>query len=145
MNESHYPIKQAIIFNESLRDSKGNKLPKGKIAAQVAHASMAVFSLRMFLDPKIHSDKTVYYECDFTRDMMDWMDGDFAKVVLKCSSEKELEELYAQAMDAELPCSIIHDNGTTCFDNKVTLTCIAIGPAKSEEIDKITGHLSLLT
>jgi PTH2 family peptidyl-tRNA hydrolase len=145
---NHYPVKQVIIFNASLRDAKGYKLPKGKIAAQVAHASMKVFfdSMQQELNTVCPISETgTHYLCFFTEDMKYWMANDFAKTVLKCDSEEQLDALYRKAVEANLPCSVIVDNGTTCFDGKKTKTCIAIGPVRSDVVDQITGHLSLLT
>lgn len=44
-------------------------------------------------------------------------------------------DIYQQAKDKGLPCSLIVEP---------TKTCIAIGPAYSKYIDPITGHLKLL-
>lgn len=40
--------------------------------------------------------------------------------------------------------SLVTDSGRTEFGGVPTKTCLAIGPNKIEEIDKITGHLPLL-
>jgi PTH2 family peptidyl-tRNA hydrolase len=68
----------------------------------------------------------------------------FVKICVGCDSEAELLELHEKAKAAGLPVGLIQDNGTTEFHGVPTYTCLAIGPAKSEEIDKITGHLTLL-
>ena len=73
-----------------------------------------------------------------------FFNGLFTKICVSCDSEQELEELYKKAKDAKLPCSLIVDAGLTEFNGTPTKTCIAIGPANSEEINKITGHLKLL-
>jgi PTH2 family peptidyl-tRNA hydrolase len=73
-----------------------------------------------------------------------WLNGLFTKVVVSCDSEQELLELYEQANSNGLPSSLIVDAGLTEFNGVPTKTCIAIGPAKSEYIDKITEHLKLL-
>jgi PTH2 family peptidyl-tRNA hydrolase len=77
-------------------------------------------------------------------DMKEWFINSFTKICVGCNSEAELEMLYAEAKLRDLPCILITDNGTTEFNGVPTKTCIAIGPAQSEDIDKITGHLKLL-
>jgi peptidyl-tRNA hydrolase, PTH2 family len=75
--------------------------------------------------------------------MQDWLEGSFTKVCVSVNSEQELLAIYEAAIKAGLPCSLIKDAGHTEF-KEPTLTCCAIGPAYSGEIDKITGALSLL-
>jgi len=133
-------IKQVIVVRKDL------KMRKGKIAAQSAHASMKVFFDNitvMDIDAGVENQ----YYCviqNITEDMRDWMEGLFTKVVVSCNSEEELNELYREAEKRNLPCSYIVDSGLTEFHGVKTPTCIAIGPAKSEEINKITGNLKLL-
>ena len=79
-----------------------------------------------------------------TKDMKDWIDGRFTKIVVSCDSEQELDELYKQAKEKGLPCSMIVDAGLTEFNGVPTKTCIAIGPANPDNIDEITKHLKLL-
>ena len=79
-----------------------------------------------------------------TKDMKDWIDGRFTKIVVSCDSEQELDELYKQAKEKGLPCSMIVDAGLTEFNGVPTKTCIAIGPANPDDIDEITKHLKLL-
>jgi PTH2 family peptidyl-tRNA hydrolase len=52
--------------------------------------------------------------------------------------------LYNKALELNIPCALIEDNGLTEFKGIKTKTCCAIGPYISEEIDKITSHLKLL-
>lgn len=60
------------------------------------------------------------------------------------NSEQELLDIYKRAIDANLPCVLIQDNGLTEFKGLKTYTAVAIGPASDTEIDKITGDLPLL-
>lgn len=128
-------IKQVIVVRKDLNMSRG----KGE--AQVAHASMKVF----FENSIFTYRDTVSYEMvtKLSEDMYLWASGIFKKISLSCSSEEELDELYSKAKKADLPCAMVVDSGLTEFHNIPTKTCIAIGPAKSEDIDKITGHLKL--
>ena len=112
-------MKQVIVVNESLR------LPRGKLAAQVAHASVAGF---------LASSSTVQQA---------WLDAGMPKVVLSASSEQEVIALYQKAVSADLPAQIIKDAGKTVLESG-TLTCASIGPASIIEIDGVTKHLKLV-
>lgn len=111
--------KQVIIIRKDL------KLGKGKIAAQVAHASLEAYKKT---DPKIREK----WEAEGTK-----------KVVLKVDNLSQLRNQYAAALKAGLPCSIIKDAGRTEI-KRGTITAVGIGPALEKNIDKITKHLKLL-
>ena len=137
-----YNIKQVIVVIKALN------MRKGKIAAQAAHASMKVF-----FDRKIeYFQASVPYAVDdphqmlisLTHEMKEWVNGSFAKVCVSVDSEQELLDVYDKAREANLPCSLITDAGRTEFNGVPTKTVVAIGPANSEDIDKITGSLKLL-
>jgi len=115
-------FKQAIVVRTDIR------MGKGKLAAQVAHASCeAVF------------------EC--LKKKPSWVDIWRAqgqkKVVLKVGSVDMLKEIYLKAVAIKLPASLISDAGRTQLEPG-TITAVGIGPAPTEEIDKITGRLKLL-
>jgi PTH2 family peptidyl-tRNA hydrolase len=76
--------------------------------------------------------------------MRDWVWGSFAKIVLSVESEDELLHAYELAKAAGLPTALIVDEGRTEFHGVPTKTTVAIGPAPSEEIDKITGKGGLV-
>ena len=65
------------------------------------------------------------------------------KVVVKVSSLKELEKIRAGAIELALPWSEVTDAGHTQIAPGTT-TCISLGPAPEDLIDKITGELKLL-
>jgi len=58
-------------------------------------------------------------------------------------SEKELLELQEQVEELGLPCALIVDRGLTEIPPN-TVTCLGIGPAPAEKVDKLTGNLPLL-
>ena len=83
------------------------------------------------------------------QEALEWLQGRFTKICVSVDSEAELLAIYQKAKDTGLLCSLIQDCGQTEFKdaegNPVpTYTCCAIGPAKSESIDSITGGLKLL-
>ena len=154
-------IKQIIVMRTLYPDGKGGtrKLRTGKLCAQAAHASMKVFFDRL--------DVQYAWRCGQTGTLVEpeddaqnpgnpvlllypseveqaWLEGVFTKVVCYVETEDELRSLYQKAQEAKLPCSLIEDSGATEFDGVPTVTCIAIGPAKSEDLAPITGSLSLL-
>lgn len=136
-------VKQVIVIRKDLN------MRKGKMAAQAAHAS-----IKVLLDQEVESGVTFpadedgqsedWIKLEITDDMAKWLLKGFKKVVVSCANESELALLYTQAKMAKIPCAMIIDSGRTEFHGQPTQTCIAIGPAKDEEIDKITGNLKLL-
>lgn len=120
MNEFRY--KQVIIFRSDL------KLSKGKIAAQAGHAAVSAAE-----EARKHHRSW----------WMAWLDEGQCKITVKVKSEKELRELEKQAKELDLPYALIIDRGLTEVPPG-TITCLGIGPAPSEKVDKITGGLPLL-
>ena len=114
-------IKQVIVVRTDL------EMGKGKIAAQVGHACvMGAEHVR-----KSHPEW-----------FNEWWDGQ-EKVVVKISGIKELQEIKRQAIELNLPWSEVSDAGHTQLAPGTT-TCISIGPAPENLIDKVTGNLKLL-
>ena len=111
--------KQVILVRQDL------KLPKGKLAAQAAHASV---------DAVLKSDSEL---------VKAWRAEGMAKIVLKVKDEKELIKYFQLAKDEGLTASLITDPGRTVIAPG-TKTCVGIGPDEEEKIDAVTGELSLL-
>jgi PTH2 family peptidyl-tRNA hydrolase len=134
--------KQVIIVRKDLN------MRRGKEIAQGAHASLAVF-FNMMRDQNggdIDTKSGKKYKCEFehtSQAMHEWMQNGFTKITLTVNSEAELVDAYNLARQAGIPCSLIKDSGKTEFGGVPTLTTVAIGPASSEVIDKITGNLKL--
>lgn len=110
-------LKQVIIVRKDL------KLGKGKLAAQVAHAAI------------LASEKSKFKN--------KWEKEGQKKVVLWCKNLEELLFLHKRAKSNNLPVVLVEDAGLTQI-KKGTKTCIAIGPAFENKIDKITGKLKLV-
>ena len=130
--------KQVAVIRKDLN------MRKGKIAAQVAHASMKVI-LDMMSKEVVNTDIEKWQLVLFKRSpLYEWLNGKFTKIVLWVETEEELMMLYKKAKGAGLPCSYIIDSGFTEFHGNKTLTCIAIGPDDVDKINEITGELPLL-
>ena len=127
-------IKMVIVIRKDLN------MRRGKSEAMSAHAAMKVFFDRAI---KEGIGEVTHMIIPLTSEMDLWSSGIFTKISLSCESEEELVELHNRAKVVGLPCSMIVDNGATEFHGIPTRTCIAIGPAKAEDIDKITGYLTL--
>lgn len=104
------------------------EMGKGKIAVQVGHATVTA------------SEETRREHPDWWKA---WFNEGQCKVVVKVNSESELHGLKREADDLGLPAAIIHDSGLTQVEPG-TATCLGIGPAPAEIVDKITGTLPLL-
>ena len=110
---------------------------KGKMIAQGAHAS-----LRVILDAGAADGNR--YTIEMTDAMKTWMTGRFAKICVGVDSEAALDDVVSRAKAAGLPCALIVDAGMTEFHGVPTKTCCAVGPAWADEVDAITGSLTLL-
>lgn len=134
-------IKQVILVRSDLN------MGPGKIASQVAHASMKVFfdkAEAIVLEKALGMGGYNFLSIPISDDEKDWVEGIFTKIVLEVKNESKLLEAYEKAKAAGLPCSLIQDNGLTVFNGVKTHTTVAIGPARSEDIDKITKKFRLM-
>ncbi|MEM3670342.1 MAG: peptidyl-tRNA hydrolase Pth2 [Thermoprotei archaeon] len=114
--------KQVMVVRKDL------DLGCGKLAAQVAHASLGSY---IFCNS--HNPEWV----------RGWTDTGWRKIVAKVSSENELLALMDAARHLGLPFYPVRDAGLTQVAPG-TLTCVAFGPAPSDLVDKVTGSLKLL-
>jgi PTH2 family peptidyl-tRNA hydrolase len=131
-------VKQVIVVRKDLN------MRKGKLAAQVAHASMKVL-----LDLMATASLNENYEVKsitINREvpLFDWINGIFTKIVVGCNNEQELYDIQEKCNNKNILNAIIIDEGNTEFHGVKTSTCIAIGPDYSDVIDEITGEYKLL-
>jgi peptidyl-tRNA hydrolase len=112
-------VKQIIVVDESL------KLPRGKLAAQVAHAAVAAF-----LEASAEAQRL-------------WLAEGMPKVVLQTESADKLKQLEELAQSRGIPACLISDAGKTVLPAG-TITCVGLGPASDNELDKLTGELKLV-
>lgn len=117
--EPEFRYKQCIIIRNDV------KMSCGKRCAQAGHAAI------------------VAYEKSSPTMKKAWMQEGQKKVVLKVSDERTLFELKSIAESAGIAAALIQDAGMTEIPPG-TITALGLGPAKSEDLDKITGSLSLL-
>ncbi|WP_457549131.1 peptidyl-tRNA hydrolase Pth2 [Archaeoglobus sp.] len=115
MNE----IKQVIVVRDDL------KLSRGKLAVQVAHASI------------------IGYEKADRKIVEAWKMQGQKKIVLKVNSLEELMKIKEKAEKLGLPTGIVTDAGLTEIPQG-TITAVVIGPDEAKKIDKVTGNLPLL-
>jgi PTH2 family peptidyl-tRNA hydrolase len=126
--------KQVIVMRKDLN------MRKGKMIAQGAHAS-----LKVLLDRGAASDDAAAFTLALTPAMTSWIvTGRFAKVCVGVQSEAELDAIVERARAAGLPVALIVDSGKTEFHGVPTKTCCAVGPAWADEVDAVTGALTLL-
>jgi PTH2 family peptidyl-tRNA hydrolase len=119
---SEFRYKQVVIFRSDL------KLSKGKIAAQAGHAAVSA------AEEARKSHRQWWNE---------WIHEGQRKIAVKAKDETELLRLEKLARELGLPCALIIDRGLTEIPPD-TVTCLGIGPAPSEKIDRLTGTLPLL-
>ncbi len=111
--------KQCLLIRSDLRMSCG------KMCAQAAHAALLA------------------YEKADTMPRRRWLAEGQKKVVLKVSGERDLYEMKVIAEAAGISAALVQDAGMTEIPPG-TVTALGLGPAKSEEMDRITGSLPLL-
>jgi PTH2 family peptidyl-tRNA hydrolase len=111
--------KQVILMREDL------KLPKGKMAAQAAHAAV---------EAVLRSDKDKVKK---------WRNEGMMKIIVKVKDEKELFKYKSQAEAFMLTTAVITDAGKTVVEPG-TVTCMAIGPDEERMIDKVSGNLKIM-
>uniref|UniRef100_A0A7C4W411 Peptidyl-tRNA hydrolase n=1 Tax=Geoglobus ahangari TaxID=113653 RepID=A0A7C4W411_9EURY len=117
LEKSEY--KQVIVIRDDLN------LSRGKLAVQVAHASIMGYELA---DPEEREK---------------WKMEGQKKIVLKVKNLEELMNVFERAKKEGLPTAYIKDAGLTEV-KPGTITAVVIGPAPSKRVDKITGSLPLL-
>ena len=113
-------MKQAIVVRKDL------KMGCGKIAGQVAHASLRSY----WATNKEDRDNWTYNHNE-------------TKIVLKVYSSKDLDEIILRCEELDIPCSWVFDAGKTQIEPN-TLTAVGIGPCSKDDIEEVVGGLKLL-
>ncbi len=104
------------------------KMGKGKLAVQVAHAAVSSAEQTRRHNPKW---------------LESWFSNNQGKICVKVDSEKELRILKGKLDEMGIPNAIIEDAGLTQLEPGTT-TCLGIGPAPADILDRYTGEMKLL-
>lgn len=115
-------LKQVIVVRRDLR------MGSGKTAVQVAHASVIGAQ-------NVRSRNREWFDA--------WFEEGQAKIAVKVRSLDELIGIKRRAAELGLPVAQVNDSGLTQLPPGTT-TCIAIGPAPADLIDRVTKDLKLL-
>jgi peptidyl-tRNA hydrolase, PTH2 family len=126
-------VKQVIVIRRDLH------MRRGKEIAQGAHASSAWISFAV-ADAADHSGVATV-TLDPTA--LSWITGSFRKVTLQVQTDDELVALHEHALRLGLRSHLITDSGRTEFSGVPTRTALAIGPDIADQIDLVTGELSI--
>jgi PTH2 family peptidyl-tRNA hydrolase len=113
------------MYKQVIAVRKDLKLSRGKLAAQVAHASLEAYK---------RSDAGARNA---------WEREGSKKVVVGVGGLRELEEIHRKSREIKLPCALIRDAGKTEIEPGTT-TALGIGPVKESDADRITGNLKML-
>jgi peptidyl-tRNA hydrolase len=112
-------MKQVIVVNRSLT------LPKGKLAAQVAHAAVGAF---VAASPPTQAA---------------WLQTGMPKIVVYAADADALVQLEMVARQHQIPACLVHDAGRTVIPAG-TITCLGLGPTTADALDPLTGALPLV-
>ena len=121
-------LKMVLVVRNDLN------MRKGKVGAQTAHAAQEALLDRTGDQPRLKTSPLI----------LEWLADSYRKITVRVDSEQELLEVYRRAQEAGINCTLVQDRGDTEFHGVPTYTVVALGPARAEDIDPITGHLKLL-
>lgn len=114
-------LKQVILVRLDLN------MGKGKTSAQCVHAGIGASDDAKTKDPAMWKA---------------WHEN-LEKVVVLASTLEQIRVAMAEVENLKLPYKLMIDAGLTEIEAH-TITCLAIGPAQAEIIDKVTGTLEPL-
>lgn len=120
MNSSEF--KQVIVIRTDL------EMSKGKTTVQAGHAAVSASEEARKRNPR-------WWRC--------WIEEGQCKVTVEVPNEEKLVELMERAKKLHLSYALITDRGLTELPPGTT-TCLGVGPAPKELVDKVTGSLPLL-
>lgn len=104
------------------------KMQKGKIAAQVGHATLGAYKAAARAYP---------------RSLRVWEHHAQPKIALQIRSHAEARQLAAAAKKKGLVTYMVHDAGRTQIAAG-SMTVLAIGPGPASVVNSVTGNLKLL-
>lgn len=101
----------------------------GKIGAQVAHAALGLHRILLT------------HQAKYGESLLNWTEYGETKIVLKGETTEHLIDLEHRAIDAKLPCYLVHDAGKTQVKSGSTTVLSIFGSNK--RVDRVTGTLKL--
>lgn len=112
-------MKQVMVVSRLLA------LPKGKLAAQVAHAAVGAF---------VAADAQAQRA---------WLQVGMPKIVVYAADADALLHLEQAACEQQIPACLVRDAGRTVL-SAGAITCLGLGPARADVLDRLTGALWLV-
>lgn len=150
------PVKMTLVVRKDL------KMGNGKIAAQCAHAAVAVVEeILAIKSEQLSATTTTSSSSSNTADTVStantldetsrlwlmwydaWHASGCSKVALQCPDEKSMMAVARHAKEKQLPFYVIRDAGRTQIAPG-SKTVVAVGPGPKSLVDEVTGHLKLL-
>ena len=138
--------KQVIVVNKSLNMSPG------KMAAMVAHGSIAYFTnwLKFNVDTYNAVNNSIYKmknDAVFSKKIYDkWVNDSFCKIIVEAEDEAEMRSIIECAQENGFKKGIDYFNivdDSTEFYGIPEWAVIGFRPMDSRMIDKVTGYLPL--
>lgn len=117
-----FRFKQCIVVRDDL------KMSLGKTCVQVAHAAVSAAEETRRLKPEWFNE---------------WFKEGQRKIVLRVKSLEELVKIKDMALIEGVSACLVSDMGLTELPPG-TVTCLGLGPAPEELMNRITGGLPLL-
>ena len=167
------PVKQVIVIRRDLKMRRGKECAQSAHSSMIwlsrrvidgrkfALIWVSIFFMLMlavgllFMVEKVNKPSllvayifSLVFLCDcilpkFSKDELEWLTGSFTKITLQVNSEVDLLAVYSNALAAGFTTHLVRDIGKTEFGGVPTITAIAIGPNKNEDIDVVTKDLEL--
>jgi peptidyl-tRNA hydrolase len=124
--EEKVMYKMVLVVNREL------KMKAGKMAAQCAHAAVGVFSY--LVSSQATTEQRAALE--------EWTNQGQMKVVLRCPTLVEVQEIEAKAAELGVITYQVYDAGRTQV-KAGSATVLAVGPAPIPTVNQLTKHLKL--
>lgn len=124
-------VKQVIVVRKDLN------MRKGKLAAQVAQASMK------FLLENNEAERGDEISVKLSQTEAVWLSGSFDPIIASVDSEDALQNLILRAQLHDIDVYPMLDDHAGNGGNPI-LTCAAFGPCDVRVLDKITGNLNII-